>query len=91
MFLRAPFSLTLNVSRDGTSTTSLGSAFQCLTTLIVKNFFMSSLNLPSFSLKSLPLAVLQQALLKSLSAMMFFTGSVFGLLTWKKDDHFFNY
>jgi len=29
----------LNTSRDGDSTTSLGSLFQCLTTLSVKNFF----------------------------------------------------
>ena len=65
--LRAPSNLTLNVSRDGASTTSLGNLFQCFTTLIVKNFFfISSLNLPSFSLNPLPLALLQQALLKSL-------------------------
>ena len=37
----------LNTSRDGDSTTSLGSPFQCLTTLPVKKFFLiSSLNLP---------------------------------------------
>jgi len=42
--------------------------FQCLTTLITKNFFLiSNLNLPSFSLKLLPLVILQQALIKSLS------------------------
>ncbi|KAK4827084.1 hypothetical protein QYF61_014186 [Mycteria americana] len=47
--LRAPSILTLNVSRDGESTTSLGNLFQCLTTLILKNFFLvSSLNLPPF-------------------------------------------
>jgi len=34
--LRAPSNLALNVSRDGASTTSLGSLFQCLTTLIKK-------------------------------------------------------
>lgn len=39
--------LTLNVSKDGTSTTSLGSMFQCLTTLNVKNFFLiTNLNFP---------------------------------------------
>ncbi|KAK4818489.1 hypothetical protein QYF61_014219 [Mycteria americana] len=66
--LRAPSNLTWNVARDGASTTSLGSLFQCLTTLIVKNVFLkSSLNLPSLSLKPLLLVLSQQALLKSLS------------------------
>ncbi|KAK4819472.1 LOW QUALITY PROTEIN: hypothetical protein QYF61_004698 [Mycteria americana] len=68
LLLRAPSNLTLNVSRDGASTTSLGNLFQCFTTLIVKNFFLqSSLNLPSLSLKLLLLVLSQQALLKSLS------------------------
>jgi len=40
--LRTPSSLTLNISRDGASTTSLGNLFQCLTTLTVKNFFLTS-------------------------------------------------
>jgi len=54
--LRALSNLVLNVSRNGASTTSLGNPFQCFTTLIVKNFFLiSSLNLPCFSLKPLPL------------------------------------
>ncbi|KAK4815950.1 hypothetical protein QYF61_010444 [Mycteria americana] len=45
----------------------LGNLFQCLTTLIVKNFFLkSSLNLPSLSLKPLLLVLSQQALLKIL-------------------------
>jgi len=40
--------LTLNTCRDGAFTTSLGNLFQCLITLIVKNFFhVSNLNLPS--------------------------------------------
>ncbi|KAK4828550.1 hypothetical protein QYF61_027519 [Mycteria americana] len=66
--LRAPSNLTLNVSRDGASTTSLGNMFQCFTTLILKNVVLiSSLNLPSFSLKPLPLLLSQQALLKYLS------------------------
>ena len=40
-------SLVLNASRDGSSTTSLGNLFQCVTTLCVKNFFLiSNLNLP---------------------------------------------
>mgnify|MGYP001858336940 CR=1 FL=1 len=34
--LRAPSSLTLSVSSNGTSTTSLDNLFQCLTTLNVK-------------------------------------------------------
>ncbi|KAK4807355.1 hypothetical protein QYF61_014886 [Mycteria americana] len=64
--LRAPSSLALNVSRDGASTSSLGNPGQCLTTLSVKPFFLiSSLNLPSFSLKPLPLVLSLQALLKS--------------------------
>ncbi|KAK4822238.1 hypothetical protein QYF61_011879 [Mycteria americana] len=51
---------------NGASTTSLGNLFQCLTTLIVKNFFLiSSLNLPSFSLKPLPLVLSLHALVKS--------------------------
>jgi len=42
----------LNTSRDGDSTTSLGSLFQCLTTLSVKKFFLiSNLNLPWHSLR----------------------------------------
>ena len=37
----------LNTSRDGDSTTSLGSLFQCLITLSVKKFFLiSNLNFP---------------------------------------------
>jgi len=50
--LKAPSNLAVNASREGTSTTALDNLFQCLTTLIVKNFFLiSSLNLPPFSLK----------------------------------------
>jgi len=42
----------LNTSRIGDSTTSLGSPFQCLTTLSEKYYFLtSSLNLPWHSLK----------------------------------------
>uniref|UniRef100_A0A8C9L6Q9 Uncharacterized protein n=1 Tax=Pavo cristatus TaxID=9049 RepID=A0A8C9L6Q9_PAVCR len=36
--LRAPSSLTMSVSRDGASDTSLGNLFQCFTTLTVKSF-----------------------------------------------------
>jgi len=57
--LKAPSNLALNTSREGASTAPLGNLFQCLTTLIVKKFFLiSNLNLPSFSLKPLPLALL---------------------------------
>ena len=42
----------LNASKDGDSTTSLGSLFQCLTILSVKKFFLiSNLNLPWCSLR----------------------------------------
>ena len=55
----APYNLALNTSRDGASTTSLGSPFQHLTTLLVKNFpLTSNLNLPSFNLKPFPLVLL---------------------------------
>jgi len=66
--LRALSNLTLNVSRDGALTTSLSNLFQCFTTFMVKNVFLvSSLSLPSFSLKALPLVLSYQTLLKSLS------------------------
>ena len=45
--LRALSSLTLSVSRDGASTTSVGNLCQRLTILTVKYFFLiSSLNVP---------------------------------------------
>ena len=45
-----------------------GNLFQCLTTLTVKDFFLiSNLNLPSLSLKPLPLVLLPQTLKKRLS------------------------
>ncbi|KAK4826388.1 hypothetical protein QYF61_008059, partial [Mycteria americana] len=44
----------LNTSRDGDSTTSLGSLFQCLITLSVKkNFLISSLNVPLVQLEAI--------------------------------------
>jgi len=57
--LKAPSNLILNVSRGGASITShCVPVFQCLTTLIVKIFFLiSSLKLPSFSLKPFPLVL----------------------------------
>ena len=54
--LRAPSILAWNVSRDGTSATSLGNLGQGFTILMVKNsFLLSSLSLPFSSLKPLPL------------------------------------
>ena len=60
--LRALSSLTLNVSRDRASTTSLGNLCHCLTTLIVKKnyFLISNLNLLSFHLKPFPLVQSQR-------------------------------
>jgi len=46
--LRAPSNLALDTSREGAVTASLAKLFQCLTALIVKNFFLiSDLNLPT--------------------------------------------
>jgi len=48
----------LNTSRDRASTTSLGSPFQHLTTLLVKNFpLTANLDLPSFTLNPFPLVL----------------------------------
>ena len=64
--LSAPSSLVLSVSRDEAPTASLGNLCQCLTTLIIKYFFLiSNLNLLSLSLKPFPLVLLPQTLLKS--------------------------
>jgi len=63
---RDPSSLITNTSRDGASTV-LGSLLQGLTTLIVKNFLLSHLNLSSFSLKPLSLILSLQVLVKHLS------------------------
>ena len=66
--LRAQSSLTASVTRNGSSTTSLGSLCQCLTTLSVKNIsLISSLNLSSFTWKPFPLVLSQRTLLKCLS------------------------
>ena len=52
----APSTCFLSTSRDGDSTTSLGSLVQCLTTLSVKKFFLiSNPNLPWRNLRPLPL------------------------------------
>lgn len=58
--------LSLNTSRDETSTTSLANLFHYLTTPIVKNFFLlSNLDLLPSSLKLLPLVLSLSALVKS--------------------------
>lgn len=55
--------MAFNTSRDDASTTALGSIFQFVTTLIVKDFFLTSyLNLPSFTLKPFPLLLSLHAL-----------------------------
>ena len=70
--LRAPSSPTLNISKDGTSTTSLGNLNQCLTTPIKKAFFLvSSLNLFFFSLEAYSLCPITQTQLKSLSPFLY--------------------
>lgn len=51
-------------SREVASTTLLGNHSQCLTTLIVKDFFSINLNFPSFSLNPLLLALSLQFLMK---------------------------
>jgi len=54
--LRAPSNPALNTAREGEATASLGNLCQDLVNLMVKNFFLiPNLNLPSFSLKPLPL------------------------------------
>lgn len=53
--LRALSTLTSNIFRDGASITSVGSLFQCFTSLIVKKFVLkSSVSQPSFSLINNP-------------------------------------
>jgi len=64
--LKAPSNLALNTARDGEATAFLNSLCQCLTTVIVKNFFLiSSLNPLFFSLKPLPLVPSLHALVKN--------------------------
>jgi len=65
-FLRAPSNLALNTVREGEGTASLGNLGQGLTTLIGKNFFLTSnLNVPSFSLEPFPLVLSLHTLVKS--------------------------
>jgi len=64
--LKVPSSLGLNTAREGATRASLGNLGQHITTLTVKNFFLiSNLNLPSFSLKLLPLVLSLCVLVKS--------------------------
>lgn len=66
--LKAPTSLAFNSCRNAAFTASLGNLFQCLTALVIKNFFlMYNLNLHSFNLKWLPLGQSLQALMKNAS------------------------
>lgn len=56
--IRAHSNLSLNVSREETSLTSLGNLAQCFTTLILKNVFLiCNVNLLSFNLKAVPLLI----------------------------------
>jgi len=49
--LKDPSNMALNTSSDVTLTASLGNLVQCLTTLVVKNFFLlSNVKLPSYRL-----------------------------------------
>jgi len=69
---RAPSSPALNISKDRAFTASPGNLCQCLTILIgykEKGFY--NLNLPSFSLKSFPLVLSQQTMLKKKSVSLF--------------------
>ena len=69
---RATYSLALNASRDGTSTTSLSNLFQSITTLCVKKFLLiSNLNLPCLSLKAFSLVLSISTLENSCSPPLF--------------------
>ena len=62
----------LNTSRDGDSTTSLGSLFQCLTTFCVKKFFLiSNLNLPWLNLRPFPLILSRSSLRIKMRTLIF--------------------
>ena len=73
--LKAPPNLTLNTARDGTATASLGNLCQCLTVLMVKNFWISPL-----SLKPFPLVLSLHALGKSPSSAFLYAPSGTGRL-----------
>jgi len=64
--LQALSNLALNLAREEEATASLGNLSQGLTTLRVKNFLLTSnLNVPSLSLKLLPLVLSVYTLVKS--------------------------
>jgi len=69
---QSPIQPGLEHSQGGASTAPLGNLFQCLTTLVVKNFFLiSNLNLPSFNLKPLtPCPITTSPSKKSLSSFL---------------------
>ncbi|KAK4830027.1 LOW QUALITY PROTEIN: hypothetical protein QYF61_008365 [Mycteria americana] len=78
--LRAPSNLTLNVSRDGASTTSLGNLCQCFTTLIIKYVLLMSIQ------KGRNEVSLEPSLLQAEQAQLsqpFLTGEMF-----QPSDHF---
>jgi len=63
--LQAPSNPALSTTREGAATASLGSLGQGLSTLKVKNFFLTAnLNLPSFGQKPSPLVLSLHALVK---------------------------
>ena len=63
--VQSPVQPGLEHCQGGASTASLGNLCPCLITLTVKNsFLISNLNLPSFSLKPLPLVLSLHALVK---------------------------
>ena len=79
--LQALTNLALDAAREGAATVSLANLCRCLTTSTVKNFFLiSSLNLPSFSLKPLPLVLSLQSLVKSSSPAFLYAHSGTGRL-----------
>lgn len=73
--VQTPSNLPLITSRDGAFTAPLRNLFQCLTSLTVKNFSLTSnLFLPSFGLKPLSLVLRLDASVKSSEALMFEQG-----------------
>lgn len=81
------FTCLLNASRDGDSTTSSDSPFQCLTTSPVKNvFLLSSLNLPWHSLRQFP-CILDILLPTFLKAPFLSSPCHTPLLCWAASTH----
>jgi len=66
---KATSSMTMNASRDETSTTSLDKVFQCLTIIIVMKFFlMSNLNIPPLSFNPLAIVLSLHSLINGVSS-----------------------